>query len=122
MAVPGPMTQDPALPGSSGASGDGYSKRLAQLKDEVARAARTGQTLLWSPPKEAAPLGAPHFPNPHQSPEVNECCPRRTGAESVPAAAGWAELDRQARHRHSVAHLPTRRVAATGLHLSATWR
>ena len=121
MVVRAPTNASP--PGSSGASGDAvYSRRLAQLQDEVARAALTGQTLVWSPPPQEAPpkLGAPQFPTPHQSPEVNACCHRRTGAESMLAAAAWAKLDRQAHRRHSVAHLPP--VAAAGLHLSATWR
>ena len=107
-----PMAGSMRNAGSSGASGASggapYSRRLAQLQDEVARAAKTGHTLAWSPPpEEAAPrLGAPEFPTPHQSPEEFAGCHRPTGAEGMPAAAEWAELDRQARPRHSWAISP----------------
>ena len=120
--------------GASGASGGApYSRRLAQLQDEVARAAKTGHTLAWSPPpEEAAPrLGAPEFPTPHQSPEEFAGCHRPTGAAGMPAAAEWAELDRQARPRHSWAISPLMLAGLNNLPsvacrptctFSATWR
>ena len=118
--------------GASGASGGApYSRRLAQLKDEVARAAKTGHTLAWAPPPEEAPprLGAPEFPTPHQSPEEFAGCHRPT--VSMPAAAEWAELDRQARPRHSWAISPLMLAGLNNLPsvacrptctFSATWR
>ena len=128
-----PMAGSTPNAGSSGASGGApYSRRLAQLQDEVARAAKIGHTLAWSPPPEAAPrLGAPGFPTPHQSPEEFAGCNRPTGAEGMPAAAEWAELDRQARPSHSWAISPFAACRVNNLpfcsgliclHLSATWR